>query len=81
MMSYFSDATLYRWLVESLIYLTVTQLYLSHALHLVSQFRTAPRFVHYAAILRILHYVKGTFISWAAFLFLLVIRLACLLKC
>jgi hypothetical protein len=54
------DATLYRQLVGSLIYLTVTRPDLAYAVHLVSQFMTAPRSVHYAAVLHILRYVKGT---------------------
>jgi hypothetical protein len=55
-----SDATLYRQLVGSLIYLIVTRPDLAYAVHLVSQFMTAPRSVHYAAVLCILRYVKGT---------------------
>ena len=55
-----SDATLYRQLVGSLIYLTVTHLDLAYAVHLVSQFMSAPRSIHYAAVLRILRYIKGT---------------------
>ncbi|GFY95362.1 hypothetical protein Acr_10g0007470 [Actinidia rufa] len=56
-----SDATLYRQLVGSLIYLTVTRPDIAHAVHLlVSQFMSAPRSTHYAAVLRILRYVKGT---------------------
>jgi hypothetical protein len=54
------DATLYRQLVGSLIYLTVTRPDLAYAIHLVSQFMTAPRSVHYAVVLHILRYVKGT---------------------
>jgi hypothetical protein len=54
-----SDATLYRQLVGSLIYLTVTRPDLAYAVHLVSQFMTTPRLVHYVAVLRILYYVKG----------------------
>uniref|UniRef100_A0A2N9FNI5 Reverse transcriptase Ty1/copia-type domain-containing protein n=1 Tax=Fagus sylvatica TaxID=28930 RepID=A0A2N9FNI5_FAGSY len=56
-----SDATLYRQLVGSLIYLTVTRPDLAYVVHLVSQFMSAPRSTHYAAILRILQYIKGTF--------------------
>ena len=54
------DATCYRQLVSSLIYLTVTRLDISHAVSMVSKFMDASRFVHYASILQILQYVKGT---------------------
>ncbi|GFZ02718.1 hypothetical protein Acr_15g0013260 [Actinidia rufa] len=54
-----SDPTLYRQLVGSLIYLTVTRPDISHAVHIVSQFMSTPRSTHYAAALRILRYVKG----------------------
>jgi len=55
-----SDATLYRQLVGSLVYLTVTRPDIAQAVHIVSQFLSAPRSTHYAAVLRILRYVKGT---------------------
>ena len=55
-----SDATRYRQLVGSLIYLTVTRPDISHAMGMVSKFIDAPRSVHYAAVLQILQYVKGT---------------------
>jgi hypothetical protein len=54
------DATLYRQLVSSLIYLTVTRPDISYTIHLVSQFMSAPRSTHYAVVLRILRYVNGT---------------------
>uniref|UniRef100_A0A2N9HA53 non-specific serine/threonine protein kinase n=1 Tax=Fagus sylvatica TaxID=28930 RepID=A0A2N9HA53_FAGSY len=54
------DATLYRQLVGSLVYLTVTRPDISYAVHIVSQFMAAPRSLHYAAVLRILRYLKGT---------------------
>ena len=54
------NPTLYRQLVGSLIYLTVTRPDISYAVHLVSQFMSTPRSTHYAAVLRILRYVKGT---------------------
>uniref|UniRef100_A0A2N9I753 Integrase catalytic domain-containing protein n=1 Tax=Fagus sylvatica TaxID=28930 RepID=A0A2N9I753_FAGSY len=54
------DATLYRQLVGSLIYITVTRPDISYAVHIVSQFMAAPRSLHYAAVLRILRYLKGT---------------------
>ena len=55
-----NDATLYRQLVGSLVYLTVTRPDIAYAVHIVSQFMSAPRSTHYAAILRILRYIKGT---------------------
>ena len=54
------DPTLYRQLVGSLIYLTVTSPYIAYAVHTVSQFMSASCSDHYAAILRILRYLKGT---------------------
>ena len=55
-----SDATLYRQLVGSLIYLTVTHLDISYAIYVVSQFMAVPKSPHYAAVLKILRYLKGT---------------------
>ena len=54
-----SDSTLYRQLVGSLIYLIVTRPDISYAVHVVSQSMAAPRSPHYAAVLRILRYLKG----------------------
>ncbi|XP_051142787.1 uncharacterized mitochondrial protein AtMg00810-like [Andrographis paniculata] len=54
------DPTLYRQLVGSLIYLTVTRPDIAYAVHIVSQFMSAPRTTHHSAVLRILRYVKGT---------------------
>ena len=55
-----SDATLYRQLVGSLIYLTVTRPDISYAVRVVSQFMVALRSPHYTIVLRILRYLKGT---------------------
>ena len=55
-----SDATLYIQLIGSLIYLTVTRPDISYAVHVVSQFMVASRSPHYAIVLRILRYLKGT---------------------
>ena len=51
-----SNPSLYRRLVGSLVYLTVTRPDISYAIHQVSQYLSAPRFTHYAAVLRILLY-------------------------
>ena len=53
------DATLYRQLVGSLIYLTFTRPDLAYAIHLVSQFMSAPCSTHYVAVLHIHWYIKG----------------------
>ena len=58
--TFLSDGTLYRQLVGSLIYLTVTHRpNIAHVVHIVSQFMIAPRTTHSATILSILHYVRG----------------------
>ncbi|GKV09608.1 hypothetical protein SLEP1_g21081 [Rubroshorea leprosula] len=54
------DPTRYRQLVGSLVYLTMTRPDIAYAVHVVSQFMAAPCSTHYAAILRIIRYVKGT---------------------
>ncbi|GKV37573.1 hypothetical protein SLEP1_g45591 [Rubroshorea leprosula] len=55
-----SDPTRYRQLVGSLVYLTTIRPDIAYAVHIVSQFMAAPRSTHYAAVLRIIRYVKGT---------------------
>ncbi|WKA12032.1 hypothetical protein VitviT2T_029468 [Vitis vinifera] len=55
-----SNPSLYRRLVGSLVYLTVTRPDISYAVHQVSQYLSAPRSTHYAVVLRILRYLKGT---------------------
>ncbi|XP_019052676.1 PREDICTED: uncharacterized protein LOC109114467 [Nelumbo nucifera] len=55
-----SDCTLYRQLVGSLVYLTVTRPDIVYVVHIVSQFMSAPCTTHYAVVLRIIRYVKGT---------------------
>ena len=56
----FTDATLYRQLVGSLVYLVVTRLDIFFAIHIVSQFMLATQSPHYAVVLKILWYLKGT---------------------
>jgi hypothetical protein len=51
---------LYRTIVGSLVYLTITRPDIAHAVHVVSQFVTAPTTVHWGAVLRILRYLRGT---------------------
>ena len=51
---------MYRRIVGSLIYMTITRPDLSYAVGLVSQFMQAPRKPHLDAARRILMYVKST---------------------
>ena len=53
-----SNPFLYRWLVGSLVYLTVSRSDISYAIHQVSQFLFASRSTYYATILCILWYLK-----------------------
>ena len=49
-----SNPFLYRRLVGSLVYLTVTRPDISYVVHQVSQYLSAPRSTHYAVVLHIL---------------------------
>ena len=55
-----SNPSLYRRLVGNLVYLIVTRLDISYVVHQVSQYLSTLRSTHYAAILRILRYLKDT---------------------
>jgi hypothetical protein len=54
------DATLYRQLVGSLLYLTHTRPDLSFVVGLVAWYMQTPHESHWKAAKRILHYVRGT---------------------
>ncbi|GFS46083.1 hypothetical protein Acr_00g0100040 [Actinidia rufa] len=54
------DPTLYRELVGCSVYLTVTRPDISYAVHIISQYVSAPNSTHWAALLRSLRYVCGT---------------------
>ncbi|XP_035540055.1 uncharacterized mitochondrial protein AtMg00810-like [Juglans regia] len=58
--SLFSDPTLYKSLVGTLQYLTITRLDIAHAVNSVSQFLHAPIEDHFLAVKCILLYVRGT---------------------
>jgi len=54
------DPTLYRTIVGSLVYLTITRSDIAYSVHVVSQFVASSTTVHWAAVLRILRYLWGT---------------------
>jgi hypothetical protein len=54
------DTTMYRRIVGSLIYMTITRPDLSYAVRVVSQFMQTPRKPHLDAVRRILRYIKHT---------------------
>ena len=56
----FSNPTLYRSLVGTLQYLTITRSDISYVVNSVSQFLHSPTEDHFLDVKRILHYVKGT---------------------
>ncbi|KAK6151159.1 hypothetical protein DH2020_016091 [Rehmannia glutinosa] len=49
-----------RTVVGSLVYLTVTRPDIAHVVHVVSQFVISPSTVHWAVVLLILRYLRGT---------------------
>ncbi|KAK2980731.1 hypothetical protein RJ640_011711 [Escallonia rubra] len=54
------EATMYRQLVGSLIYLTLTRPDISYAVGVMSRYMQNPQKLHLEAVRRILRYVKGT---------------------
>lgn len=54
------DATLYRRIVGSLQYLTLTRPDITYAVNQVCQFMHKPRTAHMVAVKRILRYIKGS---------------------
>jgi len=52
------DTTMYRRIVGSLIYMTITRLDLSYAFGVVNQFMQTPRKPHFNAMRHILKYIK-----------------------
>jgi len=54
------DTTMYRCIVGSLIYMTITRPYLSYVVGVVSQFMQIPQKPHLDVVRRILRYIKHT---------------------
>ena len=69
--THLTDATLYRQLVGSLVYFTVTRPDIAYVVHLLSQFMAATCTTHHAAVLQILRYIKGTLFKGLYFLIVL----------
>ena len=55
------DPILYRKLVGSLVYLTITRLDISFVVQQVNEFLQTLRHLHLAVVCRIIRYVKGTY--------------------
>ena len=51
-----TDPTLYRTIVGSLVYFTITRPYIAYVVHVVSQFVASPTTIYWAVVLRILQY-------------------------
>jgi len=56
----FVDATLYKQLVSSLVYLTTTRLDLGYAVSVLSQFMTQTHENHWIVVKGVLRYLQGT---------------------
>ena len=54
------DPTRYRAIVGSLVYLTISRPDIAYVVRVLSQFVNAPRSTHYATLLRVLRYLRGT---------------------
>lgn len=55
-----SDLTRYCHLVGGLVYLEITRPDVTHSVHILSQFVSAPTQLHYAHLLCVLRYLRGT---------------------
>ncbi|XP_068655300.1 secreted RxLR effector protein 161-like [Aristolochia californica] len=54
------DPTIYRYLVGSLIYLTISHPDISYVIHHVNQFMSSPRHLHIVVVRRIIRYLRGS---------------------
>ena len=54
------DPALFRSVVGSLVYLTITRPDIAYVVHIVSQFISSPTSIHWAAVMRIIRYLRGT---------------------
>jgi len=54
------DPSQYHYIVGSLVYLTVTRPDIAHAVHILSQFVSAPTSVHCGHLLHVLRYLRRT---------------------
>eukprot|EP00253_Pinus_taeda_P015716 PITA_15716 len=59
------DPSLYKSIVDSLMYLIATRLDIVHVVSLISRFMERPKEAHWQVAKRILRYIKGA-ISWAS---------------
>ena len=54
------DPKAYRRLISKLMYLQITRPDITYVVNKLSQFSSAPRREHHQALLKVLHYIKGT---------------------
>jgi hypothetical protein len=54
------DLTRYHHIVVSLVYFDVTRPAILYSVHIKSQFISAPTWIHYTHLLRVLHYLCET---------------------
>jgi hypothetical protein len=55
-----ADPSRYHQIVGSPVYLTITRPDIAHDVHILSQFVSAPTSIHYAHLLRLFRYLRGT---------------------
>ena len=53
-----NDPSKYRWLIDRLIYLTITRLDIQYSVRMLSQFMHEPRKPHGEVVIRVLRHIK-----------------------